>query len=164
MNIRSHSGLVTSLRVTLLAATPLLASLIGCGGTSNPQESCKLISQVSLPGDPQTAALFGAAAYKDCLLGYETDSQKAGTLKSQGQLEALKGFLLIGVQSANTNTDSLKSRILAASDLNTALGFLSVLKLTGRFSDADITKLDGMYPHLGLADAIHTYEQRGSPH
>jgi hypothetical protein len=163
MNIRSHASLVTTLLAAFLAAIPLLASLTGCGATSNPQESCKLISQVNLPGDPQIAALFGAAAYKDCLLGYETDSQKVDALRSQGQLEALKGFLLIGVQSANANTDSLKSRILAASDLNTAVGFLSVLKLTGRFSDADITKLDGMYPHLGLADAIHTSEQRGSP-
>lgn len=107
----------------------------------------------------RSAGFLASAGTKDCLLGLETDTEKAAALKSQGQLDALKGFLLMGVQAApgGVSTDSLKAKILSASDVNTAFGFVMVLKVAGRFSEADIAKLDNTYPHLGLGEAFRNY-------
>jgi hypothetical protein len=137
----------------------------GCGAGSSPQQVCNSITQMSFPGDPQIAGFLASAGTKDCLLGVETDTEKAASLKSQGQLDALKGFLLMGVQTARggVSTDSLKAKIVSASDVNTALGFVVILKVAGRFSDADIAKLDSTYPHLGLAEAFRNYSQPIKP-
>lgn len=120
---------------------------------------------MSFPGDPQVAGFLASAGTKDCLLGLETDTEKAATLKSQGQLDALKGFLLVGVQTAPgaVRPDSLKAKILSAPDVNTAFGYVMVLKLAGRFSDADIAKLDATYPHLGIGEAFRNYSQPTKP-
>lgn len=143
----------------------LLVLISGCDTPSSPQQVCNTITQMSFPGDPQVAGFLASAATKDCLLGLETDTAKAAVLKSQGQLDALKGFLLIGVRAApgGVGTDSLKAKILSASDVNTAFGFVMVLKLAGRFSDADIAKLDSTYPHLGIGEAFRDYSHPAKP-
>ena len=116
---------------------------------------------MNLPGDPQVAAFLSSAANDDCLLGYETDPEKADALRRQGQLEALKGTMLTAMRAPNT--ESLKTRIVAASDVKTAIGYFSLLKMTGTFSEADIKKLDETFPHLQIADALHNYAQPASP-
>jgi hypothetical protein len=142
-------------------ATLLLTLAAGCGATSDPQQACKAITEMGFPGDPQISGFLASAGKKDCLIGLETDPEKAAILRSQGQLDALKGFLLMGVQAApgGVSTNPLKAKILSASDVNTAFGFVMVLKVAGRFSDADIEKLDNTYPHLGLGEAFRNYSQ-----
>lgn len=146
---------------TFLLALATGCAVTGCGASSSPQEACNAISSMNFPGDPQIAGLLASAGTKDCLVSLETDTEKAATLRSQGQLDALKGFLLMGVRSApgGVSTDSLKAKIVAASDVNTAFGFVMVLKAAGRFSDADIEKLDMTYPHLGLGEAFRDYSR-----
>jgi hypothetical protein len=155
----ARGGPVSSFLAAFLATVPLVT---GCGTSSNPAESCKVLSQISLPGDPQVVSLLGAAGYHDCLIGYETDPEKADILRLQGRLEALKGTMLIRMKSPSA--ESLRTRIVSASDLNTLLGFFYLLKTSGTFSEADVKKLDETFPHLQIADALHNYEQRPSPH
>jgi hypothetical protein len=152
-------------RLLGVLATSIFVLSNGCGAGSSPQQVCNSITQMSFPGDPQIAGFLASAGTKDCLLGVETDAEKASSLKSQGQLDALKGFLLMSVQTAHggVSTDSLKAKILLASDVNTALGFVVILKVAGRFSDADMAKLDSTYPHLDLAEAFRNYSQPTKP-
>jgi len=70
--------------------------------------------------------------------------------------------MLVAMRSPDTQ--SLRARILGASDVNTLLGFFYVLKASGRFSDADVKKLDETFPHLQIAVAVQNYEQPPSPH
>jgi hypothetical protein len=158
----SRGGLVSTLLPVWLTVVFLTAGMTGCGTSSNPAESCKALSQVNLPGDSQVVRLLEPAGYHDCLISYEADPEKADTLRRQGQLEAIKGTMLIPMKLPAT--ESLRSRIFATSDLNTLLGFFFLLKASKTFSEADVKKLDETFPHLQIANAFHNYEQRSSPH
>lgn len=99
---------------TFLLALATSCAVTGCGASSSPQEACNAMAQMNFPGDPQIAGFLASAGTKDCLLSLETDTEKAATLQGQGQLDALKGFLLMGVRTApgGVSTDSLKAKIL----------------------------------------------------
>jgi hypothetical protein len=61
------------------------------------------------------------------------------------------------------DAQSLRAKVIATSDLNTLLGFLYVLKASGRFSEAKVNKLDETFPHLQIGDAFRKYGQLPSP-
>lgn len=158
----ARDGLFRSFLAACLASVAVTVWMTGCGTSPNPAESCKVVSQIDLAGDPQVVALLKDAGYHDCLVGYETDNEKAETLRRQGQAEALKGTMLMAMRSPDAQL--LRARVLGASDVNTLLGFFYVLKASGRFSDADVKKLDETFPHLQIAAAFQNYEQLPSPH
>jgi hypothetical protein len=161
MQGRSLAGVRRNCPIAWLAAVLAATWMSGCGVSSNPAEACKSLTEINFPGDPQVATLLGAAGYHDCLTGYETDPEKADSLRRQGQVEALKGSMLAVLQSPDAQ--SLRTRVIATSDLNTLLGFLYVLKASGRFSEAKVNKLDETFPHLQIGEAFRKYGQLPSP-
>lgn len=153
----------------LLAAS---CALIGCGNPitdsqppsapavvrQTPEQICESRSQVHLTGDAQGVALMRAAIYDDCLVGYQTDPKKINNFRHQGQLEAFKSYVAMGAGSGSEN-ELIKTKIIASDNPDVVLGFFYLLKTSGKFSEADLKKLDAAFPNLQMADAFHAYEQ-----
>lgn len=151
----------------LLRALSLIPICLGVGcSPSSPSSSengaCQTLSETVTTADPRATDLLKAGTYDNCIITSETDQEKINKLRQQGQIEVLKGYMLVATHAYDDEV--IKSKILTAKDLDGTLRLLAVLKAIGKFTDADQKRMEDAFPNLQLGEVLRVLQpQTKSP-